>query len=294
MMKQSTHYRRILHIIVVIVCFIGSVLLLSGCVVDVFPQSETHTSSSSDQEVDFGQTLEVDDTDESTPQIEQPSVESVISETAQAYLHAGWLHLVQEYLSDTDRGNNGTLENGAVLFANHVWECWLNLDDSLQIHESVCIQTNLDGSLIQVGVRSGSISWNSAMDEVSTHDDPSPPYIADIDALLRRVANLDMELKTETVLDEDGKTLVQFSYQWVEESPIPLSSYDLPVIRWDYFSQFDPETGMIVSYQEWVTFEDGSQRISEQMVMQVFEIVDTPSEEVESYLSELEKRHSSE
>ena len=291
MMKRSTHYRRILHFIVAIAFVMGIVLLLSSCAVDVFPQSETLTTSPSDQLINVQQTETVNETPEPTLVPEQPSFTSVLSETAQSHLHAGWLHFIQECSSDTDQGDRGVFENGTILSSHYMVECWLHLDVSSLIRDSVCIEKNLDGTLIQVGVRSGSVSWNSAMDEVSTHDDPLPPYIADIDALLRRVTQIGVELETETVMDEDGKTLVQFSYQWVEESPIPLSSYDLPVMLWDYVSQFDPETGMIVSYQEWVTFEDGSQRISEQMVMQVFEILDAPSEEVESYLSELAKRH---
>ncbi|HCU58034.1 MAG TPA: hypothetical protein DF984_07435 [Anaerolineaceae bacterium] len=222
--------------------------------------------------------------------LEPPSIAVELSTTAQTFLHAGWLHFIRENSSDTDRGSNGMLENGAVLSANHFWECWLNLDESLQIQESICIQTNLDGSIIQVGVRSGSISWNSAMDEISTHDEQLPSYITDIDALLRRVATIGVELETETVTDQDGNSLIQFSYQGAEESSIPLEAYNLPVIRWDYIHQFDPETGMMVSYQEWVTFEDGSRRIIQQTIMQVFEILDSPSEEVEYYLSELEKR----
>ena len=222
--------------------------------------------------------------------LEPPSIAVELSTTAQTFLHAGWLHFIRENSSDTDRGSNGMLENGAVLSANHFWECWLNLDEALQIQESICIQTNLDGSIIQVGVRSGSISWNSAMDEISTLDDPSFSYITDIDALLRRVAKIGVEPETETVTDQDGNSLIQFSYQGAEESPIPLEAYNLPVIRWDYVHQFDPETGMMVSYQEWVTFEDGSRRIIQQTIMQVFEILDSPSEEVEYYLSELEKR----
>lgn len=222
--------------------------------------------------------------------LEPPSIAVELSTTAQTFLHAGWLHFIRENSSDTDRGSNGMLENGAVLSANHFWECWLNLDESLQIQESICIQTNLDGSIIQVGVRSGSIGWNSAMDEISTLDDPSFSYITDIDALLRRVAKIGVEPETETVTDQDGNSLIQFSYQGAEESPIPLEAYNLPVIRWDYIHQFDPETGMMVSYQEWVTFEDGSRRIIQQTIMQVFEILDSPSEEVEYYLSELEKR----
>ena len=225
-----------------------------------------------------------------TSTLEPPSIAVELSTTAQTFLHAGWLHFIQENSSDTDRGSNGMLENGAVLSANHFVECWLNLDDSKQIHESICIQRNLDGSIIQVGVRSGSVGWNSAMDEISTHDDPLPSYITDIDALLRRVAKIGVELETETVTDEDGNKLAQFSYTSAEESPIPLDAYNLPVIRWDYIHQFDSETGMIVNYQEWVTFEDGSQRIIQQTVMKVFEIVDAPSEDVEYYLSELEKR----
>ena len=222
--------------------------------------------------------------------LEPPSIAVELSTTAQTFLHAGWLHFIRENSSDTDRGSNGMLENGAVLSANHFWECWLNLDESLQIQESICIQTNLDGSIIQVGVRSGSISWNSAMDEISTHDEQLPSYITDIDALLRRVATIGVELETETVTDQDGNSLIQFSYQGAEESPIPLEAYNLPVTRWDYIHQFDPETGMMVNYQEWVTFEDGSQRIIQQTVMQVFEFIEAPSEEVEFYLSELEKR----
>ena len=219
-----------------------------------------------------------------------PFTASDLSTTAQEFLHAGWLHSIQEYSSDTDRGSNGMLENGAVLSANHFWECWLHLDKTFQILQSICAQTNLDGSIIQVGVRSGSTSWNSAIDEISTVDDPSPAYITDIDALLRRMAKIGVELETETVSDQEGKSLIQFSYGWAEESPVPLEAYNLPVTRWDYIHQFDPETGILVNYQEWVSFEDGSQRIIQQTVTQVFEIVEMAPEEILNYLSELEKQ----
>ncbi len=168
---------------------------------------------------------------------------SDISQAAHTYLHAGWLHFIKEDTSDTDRGNRGVLDDGNVLSANSVWECWLHLDDALAISESVCIQTNMDGSVIQVGVRSGNVIWNSSTDEIIEYNGAFSPYIPDIDTLPNQAARNNASLSIEQIVDDQEKIQVSFSSE--EASPVPLWDYDNPVTGFDYIYIFDQETGMM-------------------------------------------------
>jgi hypothetical protein len=232
-----------------------------------------------------------ENTPTANPDRESISV-SEISEIAHQYLHPGWLHFIKENASDTDRGNKGILEDGNVLSANSIWECWLNLDEMLLIQDSVCIQTNPDGSIIQVGVRSGNVGWNSSTDEVVVHnEDVTAPYIPDIDALASQAAKSNASLAVEEVTDEQGKMYYQLSYAVAESSPIPLWDYDNPVTAFDYVYRFDPETGVMLYFQQVVTFEDGSQRVIEQTMHQVFEIVDEAPDEIHQYLSKVQNQN---
>lgn len=230
---------------------------------------------------------------EATPAVNpgsESTVVSTLSETARNYLHAGWLHFVKENTSDTDRGSKGMLDDGSVLSANTIWECWLHLDDMLQITDSVCIQTNPDGSIIQVGVRAGNITWNSATDEVVYNKDASSPYIPEIDTLPSQTAKSNVSLEVKGITDELGKERYQLSYATTESSPVMLWDYNNPVIGFHYIFTFDPDTGMLVNSQRLVSFEDGSQRMIEQVSISIFEILETPPEAIVNYLSQLESR----
>jgi hypothetical protein len=215
---------------------------------------------------------------------------SDITDAAEKYLHGGWLHFIKENSSETDRGSKGILDNGAVISANSIWECWMHLDDLLNISDNVCIQTNMDGSIIQVGVRAGNIGWSSATDEIRQDEVSLYPYISDIDGLLRQASRSNAILAIEKTSDEKDQEYFQVSYAAEEKSPVTLWDYNNPVTGSEYIYTFEPETGMMSSFQQWVTFEDGSQGLIEGSVVTVFEYVETPPDEILKYLDKLENK----
>jgi hypothetical protein len=115
-------------------------------------------------------------------------------------------------------------------------------------------------------------------------------YIADIDALTRRIDKINTTVTINEVTSEYDKKLVQFSYNYKENSPVQLGDYNQLVTMWQYKYTFDTETGMMVSFQQWVTLEDGNQRLLEQVEHQVFEFVEKVPSEVEQYLRSLENK----
>lgn len=211
-----------------------------------------------------------------------------LSETAKEFLHSGWLHFTQQLSSDTDIGNRGTLEDGTVIPAESFFECWLYLDGDLFIQKSICIQTALDGSIVQVGVRSGDVSWNSATDQVIIAEGTKAAYYSDIDAMANKVTMYGADPIVSETISENNDKLIQFSFDVSESTPVSVSDYDRLVTHWRFIYTFNPETGMIVSYQQWVTFEDGNQRLFEQVIHQQFEIVNEAPADILDYLSLVE------
>ena len=256
------------------------------------PETETEETGSDESPGILTQTID-DSILKTEPVAEAAAIEldPIIAElvdATQSYLHAGWLHYIQEINSDTDRSNRGNLEDDTVIPHDSQVNVWIYLDDDLFIQKSVVIQTNSDGDIIQIGVRSGQTSWNSSTDTITHEENWAFEYITQIEALIRKVAKNNFDLNIQEITSELGKKQIQISYNLPENTPLPLGDYDVPVTDWHYVYTFDPETGHLLMYQEWVTLEDGSQRLAGHYKYLDFTYTDTPPEEILEYLSALE------
>ncbi len=301
-MNRFFHYKKAFTITALIIFFTGSLFIFVINKVDAVKQvnSPPVTPDASalddlkDLEEDFAtqEILSPTKTDKKTyfKSGERTDIPSELLAAAQQFLQEGWLHFIKEYASDTDQGSMGWFEDGTVLPAQHFWECWLHLNSFGQITDSICIQTDLSGSIIQVGVRSGNIGWNSATDEIQYPETANPQFNTEIDSFLNMSERSNVDLLSEEILDDREEKLYQLSYTITEPNPILIWGYNHPVTAWQYIYTFDPETGSLLSSCHIVTFEDGNQRLIEQVIVKTFEFVEGPSAEAEYYLLELENR----
>lgn len=263
-MKWQNQSHKTIQVTTHIMLVLMSLFLLTACTGSnaIHPQPESTTPVESD---------------------ETTAVMNMLSEAAHEFLHPGWLHFIQQASSDTDQDQNDAQQNENLVPSETQAECWLDLDENLVIQKSVCILSDLEGSIIQIGVSTIEESWIIYKGVTTAQDRIKTPYTPEIDTLADKVAKDDPDLTVSDSPTDISQEGIQLSYAFSPNSPVLIRDYDLPITKREHIYTFDPQTGMMKLYQEWVSFEESDPRIAGQIEYRVFEFVKIPPEDILQY-----------
>lgn len=214
---------------------------------------------------------------------ETTAVMNMLSEAAHEFLQPGWLHIIQQTSSDTDQNQDKAQQEENLIPTETQTECWLDLDENLVIQESVCFLSGLDGSIIQIGVRTVEESWIIYNGITTAQDRIKTSYTPEVDSLTSKAAKDNLVLKVKEFPPEVTKEAIQLSYVINLNSPVMIKDYKLPITNREYIYTFDQQTGMMLLYQAWVSFEESDPRLSGQIDYQVIEFVEIPPEDILQY-----------
>lgn len=203
---------------------------------------------------------------------------------------AGWVHIVQTQTFDIDQPNNGVLPNGAVIPLAQQMDIWYEVDAHGTILKTITLLRNAaDGSIVQVGLSDGKMSWNSATDETSADTEQLRVDGFDGGFLdeLRWLSSFGVQPKMTAIELPNGQAGLQIELRYDYDAPTETVDYQTAIVRTETIAVFDVTTGYLVTRQQINWFEDGSQRVFSTLT-QTVNIGEIPDEEIMSYFGKIE------
>lgn len=193
---------------------------------------------------------------------------SLADKANQTLITPGWIYIKEVAEGDTDLKRRGSLPNGQEIPIAYTNEIWYHLDDQHRVFEFVAIQRDAHGQIVQIGVYTDGVGWNSATNETTVLE---PFVLTTLDYGIARqwksTAAASPVKVMESVLDD--KPVVLFSNTEHHSKPLLMAEYDQAVIATEGRAYLDPVTGQLVRREIVAHLADGTQRVVSRITLEI-------------------------
>lgn len=197
----------------------------------------------------------------------------------------GWYAVREEWQHDVDNPSSHLLLSGDPRPGAYQIESWYHVDDNGRVDEMVSLLRDPEENILEVyAFANGQYVTSAAPQEAY----PQQPYRLHLNEqyLGNLIANLRSERGRAERSELDGIPAMLFTLEEIWSTPLTSQHYNQPIAADLVQAYVDLETGQLLFLKTIATLADGSERVMEQMRLQV-SAVDEPPPSVLDILQEL-------
>jgi hypothetical protein len=194
------------------------------------------------------------------------------------YPHTGWVVMRTEMIRDIDEVYS--LPNGVNEVKDFIEETWIHFNEDQFVDRMVSLEKSFNGEMIQYSIFEEGRIWNSVSNQ---YEDRGAMQATELDrGFIQQLLDTYKqwpEAVTMEMIEDDQIARFTVTTDLPFPSVVGHYSKEKLGVKFLKYIDFEISSGSLMEYENIVVFEDGSQRVNNNMTLTIDQNV-TPSEEV--------------